>query len=767
MFFPRITLEDKAGSEWEPYIFGAVCSARVMLVVGTEADSFEDIWVRNTWSRFIIGGSEGKAVIPLLYGASPDVLPVELARFQATDASALGFEQDLIQRIKSLISGKADEAETTERNPLVRRAYIFLEDGDHASAENMCRRFEQSLPAEAALVRLLIEYGLNSEDALGGLSADIMKSENYRIAMQTGDEALRARLKKHALSAQYNLFKNSLQSASDETACLSAANGFYQLGDYKDSADMAALAKEKAAKLGAKSIQTGFEDLSGDVYSAKIKPIRKRFFTPLRIGLLAGGVCAAALVAVVICNSGMKPVSDIVSSESVYSDEQAKLYERATELFNEGGYAEAETVFASLGNYQKSSYMAKECRYKQAEQLFADGEVKRAREIFSGLGNHGNSLNMLKECDYAIAVELEKQGELKSAAEAFEALGVFSDSKARKNRCLYQLALESFECGDFDYAEEIMESLGYYEDSPQQLCKIKYAHAERYFTAGNYTAAYELFSSLGDYSDSAERASESQYQRANLLLEARDYSGARKLLEQLGDYMDSEELISASWLSTAVEKLDEWDKRGAYEVLTSYVNEYAPAQPYLSSMRCELLNGEGWSPFFYMGRWYGNYYVLDENLKDKVSWHVLKRSGDMVLIVSNNALDYLPFDENGSSSWADSSLRAWLNGEFCDSVFTDAEKQRIVSTTNGGVTDRIFLLNLDEAVRLYSSTVYAERYYATFYTQGKIPKDITEVYSWGRDGLLAQKPTETGFERLTASPTEPQLIFPAMWIRIE
>ena len=38
VFFARITLEDKAGQEYEPYIFAALHSAKVMVVVGTRPE---------------------------------------------------------------------------------------------------------------------------------------------------------------------------------------------------------------------------------------------------------------------------------------------------------------------------------------------------------------------------------------------------------------------------------------------------------------------------------------------------------------------------------------------------------------------------------------------------------------------------------------------------------------------------------------------------------------------------------------------------------
>ena len=51
VFFSRITLEDKLGTEYEPYIFAALNSAKVTLAFGTDYEYFSAVWVKNEWSR--------------------------------------------------------------------------------------------------------------------------------------------------------------------------------------------------------------------------------------------------------------------------------------------------------------------------------------------------------------------------------------------------------------------------------------------------------------------------------------------------------------------------------------------------------------------------------------------------------------------------------------------------------------------------------------------------------------------------------------------
>ena len=48
VFFARITLEDKLGTAYEPYIFAALNSARVMVVIGTKPEYFNAVWVKTS-----------------------------------------------------------------------------------------------------------------------------------------------------------------------------------------------------------------------------------------------------------------------------------------------------------------------------------------------------------------------------------------------------------------------------------------------------------------------------------------------------------------------------------------------------------------------------------------------------------------------------------------------------------------------------------------------------------------------------------------------
>ena len=102
VFFSRISLEDKLGNEYEPYIFAALTSAKIMLVVGTSSENFNAVWVKNEWSRYLVlmKSDRSRTLIPCYREMDALYLPEELSIFQAQDMGKIGFIQDLTRGIK-------------------------------------------------------------------------------------------------------------------------------------------------------------------------------------------------------------------------------------------------------------------------------------------------------------------------------------------------------------------------------------------------------------------------------------------------------------------------------------------------------------------------------------------------------------------------------------------------------------------------------------------------------------------------------------------
>ena len=159
VFFSRITLEDKAGSEYEPYIFAALNSAKVMVAVGTKPEHFSAVWVKNEWSRFLVlmRKDRGKLLLPCYRDMDPYDLPEQLSVLQSYDMSKIGFIQDLIRGVAKVLDAEKDSISTpktvviqSERNSnidaLLKRGNMALEDGEWEKADDF---FEQVLNQDA------------------------------------------------------------------------------------------------------------------------------------------------------------------------------------------------------------------------------------------------------------------------------------------------------------------------------------------------------------------------------------------------------------------------------------------------------------------------------------------------------------------------------------------------------------------------------------------------------------------------------------------
>ena len=157
VFFSRISLEDKLGMAYEPYIFAALNSAKVMLAVGTDYEFYNAVWVKNEWSRFLqlIAKGAKKYLIACYKKMDPEDLPREFAKLQAQDMGKVGAMQDLMRGIEKIIPRKkADPTPVTGNN-----VKALLERGKMALEEF----FEQALNQDARCTGAYIGKALAGE----------------------------------------------------------------------------------------------------------------------------------------------------------------------------------------------------------------------------------------------------------------------------------------------------------------------------------------------------------------------------------------------------------------------------------------------------------------------------------------------------------------------------------------------------------------------------------------------------------------------------
>ena len=200
VFFARITLENKLGTAYEPYIFAALNSAKVMVVVTTSKEYVNAPWVRNEWSRYLalIKAGQRKMLIPAYKDMDAYDLPTEFSHLQAQNMEKLGFMQDLVRGIEKIV-GKKEEAPRSVAaaannapvEPLLKRAKIFLGDGMFADANEYCNKVLDMDPENgmAYVYMLLAQLKCANIEALQNQVVPFDEIPAYRHALRYADTA--------------------------------------------------------------------------------------------------------------------------------------------------------------------------------------------------------------------------------------------------------------------------------------------------------------------------------------------------------------------------------------------------------------------------------------------------------------------------------------------------------------------------------------------------------------------------------------------------
>lgn len=247
VFYAAITLEDKLGTAYEPYIFAALNSAKVMLVLGTKPEYFNAVWVKNEWARYlkIIKNDRNRLLIPCYRNMDAYELPEEFAHLQAQDMSKVGFITDIIRGIKKIIPKEnkintyANSFNISTANtaaPILKRVFLCLEDKDFQKAESLLEQVFNLDPecAEAYIAKMMIERKLTTREALYSLDFDLKDDPIYMRALRFADENYKAVLDEFRNESIYRKANNYFEQNTIEK--YNAAKSLYdKIIEYKDS----------------------------------------------------------------------------------------------------------------------------------------------------------------------------------------------------------------------------------------------------------------------------------------------------------------------------------------------------------------------------------------------------------------------------------------------------------------------------------------------------------------------------------------------------
>ncbi len=270
VFFSRVSLRQVAGTEYEPYIYAALSSAKIMLAIGTKHDYYDAVWVKNEWSRFIsmMGVDSSKVLIPCFRDMDAYDMPKEFKNMQALDMGDVTFFGSLMENVERIVGGTARKAPkeavvintgNDDVEPLLERGFLFLEDKEWERADQFFESVLNKDPknGNAYLGKLMVAFGVSRFEYLDGVQSPLSGNNNYEKIMRFADNGLKERVKKcndiivrrNEEARKKDLYENALEimeNATTEEMFENAGYMFLEVKEYSDSKQKSDRCFEKA-----------------------------------------------------------------------------------------------------------------------------------------------------------------------------------------------------------------------------------------------------------------------------------------------------------------------------------------------------------------------------------------------------------------------------------------------------------------------------------------------------------------------------------------
>ncbi|MCR5150245.1 MAG: DUF6273 domain-containing protein [Clostridiales bacterium] len=493
VFFSRITLEDKLGTAYEPYIFAALNSAKVMVVLGTKARHFNAVWVKNEWSRYLslIKSGAKKTLIPAYQDMDPYDLPEEFSHLQAQDMSKLGFMQDLIRGIKKITAvdePKQVVKETVVVNntvaasasvaPLLERVFMFLEDGKWNDANIYCEKVLDSDPknAEAYLGKLMAELQVKTRKQLADCAQPFDRSDNFAKVIRFGDEALENEMRGYIAHINdrnentrkqgvYNDALIQMRSAKTESDFRKAAESFNSIKGFKDANEKVSLCLKKREEARKNAIYDDAKlKISNDSKESNAEAIKLfKSIIDWKDSRTKIDECTSKIRDIEIAEEKAEEERKRIAAAARIAAEKARARNKKIAMIC-GPIVAAlivflivlNTVIFPAGNYKKALAAADSGNYSEAYSLF--GKYANYKDTQDQIG-----LTKVKEA--ADLLDAEKYDE------AYAILKETGDTET-VNKNVYNRALKFMESNEEENALALFSTISGYKDTDKQIKKI-------------------------------------------------------------------------------------------------------------------------------------------------------------------------------------------------------------------------------------------------------------------------------------------------------
>ncbi len=537
VFFSRISLEDRLGQDYEPCIFAALSSAKIMLMVATDSDYCNAVWVKNEWKRYLnfMKQDPSKTLIPVFRDISPYALPDEFSKFQAQDMGKLGAMQDLIRGVEKLTGKTKSERLSKEEKQAIRSMQKT-----QSVLHNILFFVLFFILAAAQFVGLIVVNDMLSPNGLLLFSG---KGGNVFFPFyETPFE--------HAFFVTFVylwVILRMLYFRKKKTAPVvgSVLLVVLNLLAFRDGYVNNMSPQPLMFGMLALALLLLVISISGKVRYDKQYPNRDSRFSPKtrKIFGWVGGIVTVIFVLAVLA-------VDVLVPNITYT--------RASSLVSKGQYEEAVQMFQSLGDFKDSSTRVYDTYISKAEAYAESGDYTAAGQVLEETGllsmGYANSETLKTKYIYLQGKQYHDDGNFESAISTLETVRDYEGAVELIADSWYQIAEKTYASGDLEQAISEFQKAGEYGDSSVRIqeitaeaerraAKLSYEMGASEYERANYKAAAANFKAAGDYEDAEQRFREAAYQAGGQCMQNRDYAGAIEYYSALPGNSDAEQKL--------------------------------------------------------------------------------------------------------------------------------------------------------------------------------------------------------------------------------
>lgn len=240
VFFSRVTLQDKLGRAYEPYIFSALQTAKVMIVAASRPGYIETAWVRNEWRRYLelAKRDHSRHMIVAYQDFDEYDVPDDLAnKADLQNMRDVGAMQDLVRITVKMTNHLTDQTIRIQNQQKEEYLLRFLQEGNYSQAQTLAEEMVAQEPENGYYYRslFLAKQQASTLEELAFCAEKVEEALDFKRMMRYAQGDLKAQGERFLQMRKKRALYDQAMEAQERQDYVEAERLYAQLISYLDS----------------------------------------------------------------------------------------------------------------------------------------------------------------------------------------------------------------------------------------------------------------------------------------------------------------------------------------------------------------------------------------------------------------------------------------------------------------------------------------------------------------------------------------------------